>query len=122
MADIKEVVEDENKIGTVIADDIEFKGKLIFKDSLKIRGSFEGKIETDGHLIIGQEAVVSADVKARVISVNGTISGKLKADERIELFSRSRTMGDLITPDLYIERNSVFNGTCIMTGDNIESD
>ncbi len=122
MADIKEVVEDENKIGTVIADDIEFKGKLIFKDSLKIRGSFEGKIETDGHLIIGQEAVVSADIKARVISVNGTISGKLKADERIELFSMSRTMGDLIAPDLYIERNSVFNGTCIMTGDDIKGD
>jgi cytoskeletal protein CcmA (bactofilin family) len=122
MADIKEVVEDENKIGTVIADDIEFKGKLNFKDSLKIRGSFEGKIESDGHLIIGQEAVVSADVKARVISVNGTISGKLKADERIELFSMSRTMGDLIAPDLYIERNSAFNGTCIMTDDNIKDD
>lgn len=122
MADIKEVVEDENKIGTVIAVDIEFKGKLNFKDSLKIRGSFEGKIESDGHLIIGQEAVVSADVKARVISVNGTISGKLKADERIELFSMSRTMGDLIAPDLYIERNSAFNGTCIMTDDNIKDD
>jgi len=115
MADIKEFIEDENKIGTVIGEDIEFKGKLTFKESLKIKGSFEGRIETDGHLIIGREAVVNADVTANVVSVDGTINGKIKARELIELFGRSRTMGDLITPDLSIEKNSVFNGTCIMS-------
>lgn len=115
MADIKEYVEDENKIGTVIGEDIEFKGTLTFKESLKIKGSFEGKIETNGHLIIGREAVVNADVKAKVVSVDGTINGKIKAQKLIELFNKSRTMGDLITPDLSIENNSIFNGTCIMS-------
>jgi cytoskeletal protein CcmA (bactofilin family) len=115
MAEIKEFIEDENKIGTVIGEDIEFKGKLTFKESLKIKGSFEGKIETDGHLIIGREAVVNADVTAKVVSVDGTINGKIKARELIELFGRSRTMGDLITPDLSIENKSIFNGTCIMS-------
>ena len=36
MAEIKEIVEDENKIDTVIAEDIEFRGTLKFKSSLKI--------------------------------------------------------------------------------------
>jgi hypothetical protein len=52
--EIREIVEDENKISTVIADDIEFRGRLVFKNSLKIKGFFEGKIETKGHLMIGQ--------------------------------------------------------------------
>ena len=117
MPDIKEIVEDENKIGTVIAEDISFRGTLQFKNSLKIKGFFEGKIETDGHLIIGQEATVSADILAGVVSVNGTVKGKLKARDRIELFSKSNTSGDIITRDLYIEKGSHFNGTCIMNRD-----
>lgn len=115
MPDIKEIVEDENKIGTVVAEDIEFRGKLIFKNSLKIKGFFEGKIESDGQLIIGQEATVSADVKAGLVSINGEFKGKIKANQRLELFSKSRTSGDLVTSDLYIERGALFNGTCVMS-------
>ncbi len=116
MADVKEkeVVEDENKIDTVIADDIEFQGTLKFKNSLKIKGNFKGKIETDGHLIIGSEATVSADIKAKVVSVNGDVAGKIAATQKIELYKKSKTSGDVITPDISIEPGSLFNGTCIM--------
>jgi cytoskeletal protein CcmA (bactofilin family) len=115
MEDLKEIVEDENKISTVIADDIEFRGRLVFKNSLKIKGFFEGKIETKGHLIVGQEATVSADIKANVVSVNGIVNGKIKAAQRIELFNKSVTRCDIVTPELFIEKGSQFNGTCIMT-------
>ncbi len=114
MNEIKEIVEDENKIGTVIADDIQFRGNLVFKNSLKIKGFFEGKIETKGHLIIGPESTVSADVKAGLVSVSGRINGKIRASQRIELYSKSVTSCDLVTPELYIEKGSLFNGTCIM--------
>ena len=59
MAEVKEIIEDENKIGTVMADDISFRGRIVFKDSLKIKGNVEGTIESDGHLVIGMEAKVS---------------------------------------------------------------
>ncbi len=114
MSENKVVLEDENKIDTVLADDIDFKGKLIFKNSLKIKGSFEGKIETSGNLIIGQEAVVNADVNAGVVSINGKISGRISANRYIELYSKSKTDCDLITPNIYVEKGSIFNGTCIM--------
>lgn len=115
MTDIKEQVEDENKIDTVISDDIELKGKLVFKNSLKIKGSFEGKIESDGHLILGQEAEISADIISKKVSVFGSVKGKIKAGQRIELFHNSKTYGDLVTPDLAIEGGSLFNGTCVMS-------
>ncbi len=114
MAQLKNMVEDENKIDTVISEDINFKGTLKFKNSLKIKGKYEGKIETDGFLIIGREAVVSADIKAKVVSVSGRVNGKIKADQSINLHKNSITRGDLITPDLSIEQGSIFNGTCIM--------
>ncbi|HOW83854.1 MAG TPA: polymer-forming cytoskeletal protein [Spirochaetota bacterium] len=111
---IKEILEDENKIGTVIADDIHFRGRLSFKNSLKIKGIFEGKIETDGHLIIGREARVSADIKADLVSISGIVNGKIKTTQRIDLYKKSQTSGDLVTPELCIESGSIFNGTCLM--------
>ena len=113
MTEVKELIEDENKISTVIADDIEFKGRLVFKNSLKIKGNFFGKIESDGHLIIGQEATVSADAKVNTITVNGKFNGKISAEKSVELSKKSETHGDIITPEIYIEKGSVFNGTCI---------
>jgi len=118
MPENKDIIEDENRIGTVIADDIEFKGKLVFKDSLKIKGAVEGTIVSEGHLIVGIEANVSADVTAGIISVNGTVNGKMNASKHIELFQKSRTSADIVTPDLYIEKGAAFNGTCVMKNPN----
>lgn len=114
MAEEKEIIEDENKIGTVVAEDIEFRGTLKFKNSLKIKGFFEGKIETDGHLIVGQEATVSADMRANTVSVSGVANGKITATKHIELFNKSTTNCDISTPDLFIENGASFNGTAIM--------
>mgnify|MGYP001227096756 CR=1 FL=1 len=114
MTEKKEIVEDENKIDTVIADDITFRGSLKFKNSLKIKGIFEGKIDTDGHLIIGREATVSADIKAKFVSISGDVNGKIRSSGNIEMFKKSRVSGDIMTPELYMEEGSIFNGTCIM--------
>lgn len=113
MPEVKEIVEDENKIGTVFAEDIEFKGKLIFKSSLKIKGKFEGKIESDGHLILGQEAEVSAEAVSSTITNNGSFNGKFKASKAVELNKKSVTRGDIVTPDLIVEKGAYFSGTCI---------
>lgn len=115
MAEVKEIVEDENKIDTVISEDLELRGRLVFKHSLKIKGYFDGKIESDGHLILGQESTVSADMKAGLVSVYGKATGKIRADKRIELYKKSVTRGDLVTPDMYMESGSHFDGTCVMS-------
>ncbi len=114
MTDLKQLIEDENKIETVVSSDIKFKGKMKFRSSLKIRGTFEGKIETEGFLIIGREAVVSADISAKIVSISGEVNGKIKASQGIHLHKNSRTRGDIITPDLMMEQGAFFNGTCIM--------
>lgn len=114
MSDVKEVVEDENKIDTVIADDIDFRGTLKFKNSLKIKGKFEGKIISDGQLIIGRESVTSADINASLVSISGTVTGKIKASKKIELFKKSRISADMVAPEIIMEGGAVFNGTCIM--------
>lgn len=114
MAENKEIIEDENKIATVIAPDINFKGTLKFKNSLKIKGGFHGKIESEGQLIVGKDADITADILSKNVSVDGTVRGKIKATQKIELMRKSSTSGDLITQDLTIESGARFNGSAIM--------
>ena len=86
MVEQKEIIEDENKIATVIASDISFRGTLKFKSSLKIKGSLEGKVQTDGTLIIGDDARVSAEITAATVSISGKCQGKIKDYNLIEIF------------------------------------
>ena len=111
--DKKVIIEDENKIDTIIGEDIEFRGSLKFKNSLKVKCKFSGKIQTEGQLIIGQEANVNADINAKSISVSGNVKGKIKAQQKVELLKKSVTNADIITPDIIIESGAVFNGTCL---------
>ena len=106
-------IEDENKIDTIIGEDIEFKGSLKFKNSLKIKCKFAGKIQTDGQLIIGHEANVNADINAKNISISGNVKGRIKAQQKVELLKKSITHADIISPDIAIESGSIFNGTCL---------
>lgn len=107
---------DESRIETVLADDIDCKGKLKFSNSLMIKGKFEGEIETeDGHLFIGVRAEIIANtLKSSVISNKGKIYGNIQATERIEQYKGSLIEGDIVTPDLYTESGSLFNGHCTM--------
>ncbi len=115
----KEVIdrefEEEKNIKTILAEDIEFNGTLKFKTSLKIKGVFEGKVNSTGHLYIGKKAKVKADIKAKKVSIYGEMTGNIETTESIELYRGAKLTGDIKTPDLIIESGSYYNGNCTMT-------
>ena len=106
--------EEEKEIQTILADDIDFTGNLKFTTSLKIKGKFSGEIDSTGHLFIGKDANVKANVKVRFITIYGKVKGNVEASEKIELFSGAELIGDIKTPDFIIQSGCVFNGNCVM--------
>ena len=102
------------EIDTILGDDINFRGKLHFKKNLKINGKFKGKIDTGGHLVIGQSAEVEADIEAGTVQVEGNLRGNINANKRIDISRSAQLSGDLRTPDLKIDSGAGFNGSCIM--------
>lgn len=109
---ITEIIESE--IDTVLAEDIDFTGELKFSKSLMIKGKFDGKINADGHLFVGQNAYVKAEIKTGKLTCYGKIDGPVFAKERVELSKESILNGDVTTPDIIIESGCKFNGRCIM--------
>lgn len=105
---------EEKDIDTVLAEDIDFSGTMKFKNSLMIKGKFDGEIDAEGHLILGPNAVIKATVRAGVVTNFGKIIGNVEALKKLELLKGAELSGDVKTPDLIIESGCIFNGKCTM--------
>jgi cytoskeletal protein CcmA (bactofilin family) len=109
--------DNETRVTTVIADDLEIKGSISFKSSLMIKGKFEGEIHSEGLLIVGPTATVQAEITTNKLITYGKIVGNVSAEENVVLKTDSSLKGDITTPNIIIETGSGFNGSCIMKRD-----
>ncbi|MDD5009954.1 MAG: polymer-forming cytoskeletal protein, partial [Syntrophorhabdaceae bacterium] len=104
----------EGKIVTVIADDLEIRGTIRFKTSVMLKGVFEGEILSEGLLVVGPTAKVTATISTKTLVSHGEIKGDVMAGEQVVLRETSTHTGDIKTPYITIESGAVFNGTCTM--------
>ncbi|MCL2093503.1 MAG: polymer-forming cytoskeletal protein [Treponema sp.] len=94
-----------------------FNGRLKFKDSLCIQGTFKGTIDATGDLIVDKGAVVEADsITVNSLLVYGTVVGAVNAQDRIDMYSGAEVRGDLSAARLRIADGVLFEGQCSMTG------
>jgi cytoskeletal protein CcmA (bactofilin family) len=94
-----------------------FSGELEFEDTMRIDGRFSGKIISKNELIVGESATIEGEIHVGRIAISGTVRGKVKADERIEIHRAGKVYSDIETPALVIEEGAVFEGQCLMTSD-----
>ena len=92
----------------------QFRGILIFDGVVRLDGKLEGEISSEGHLIVGREAEVKAEVKVASVQIAGTVIGNITAQEKVEILSTGKVQGDIVTPKLAIEEGAVFTGHCQM--------
>jgi cytoskeletal protein CcmA (bactofilin family) len=93
------------------------KGELVFEETFRIDGRFEGKIPSGSELILGDSAEVDAEIRVERLSINGALKGSVHASERIEIHPLARVTAELHTPVLRIEEGAFFQGSCTMTSE-----
>jgi cytoskeletal protein CcmA (bactofilin family) len=103
-------IELEEDIKTILGPQTVFRGTLRFRDSLKILGRCEGRIESPGSLIIGKGAEVLAEIKVGSLVVAGTVKGNVEATVQTEISTTGKLIGNLRTSQLRIEDGTVFEG------------
>ncbi|OHD15694.1 MAG: hypothetical protein A2Y38_10630 [Spirochaetes bacterium GWB1_59_5] len=116
MTDVHLSVVDEDTLDTILAADVEFSGIMVFKEPMMIKGRVSGSITTESDLHIDDKAVVEADLKARNVTVRGTLKGNISASGRVELYAACRVDGDVTAAEVTMEPGCRFNGICSMTG------
>ncbi len=110
----KNPVYDIGMVTTVFSKDTEFNGELSFKKSLQINGNFEGEIVSGGFLVVGEGAVVKANIKAKTVIIIGTVHGNIEATTRLEIHATGKLYGNIRTAKLQIADGVVFEGKCEM--------
>lgn len=106
---------DESKITGFFDKDTHIRGDLEFKGSFRIDGHFNGNINSDSILIIGENGKVEADIQIGYIIVDGEIKGNIRAQEKVEIHSRGRVIGTIISPKLIIEEGAYLEASCQTT-------
>ncbi|MBU1168372.1 MAG: polymer-forming cytoskeletal protein [Proteobacteria bacterium] len=111
-----------DSVSTIVGKDSSFQGNLDFKGRIQIDGRVEGQIRSEsGTVIIGETALVTADVNVGIAIIRGEVIGKIKASERIEVYPPGRIEGDILAPIISIDTGVIFNGNCEMTARTISS-
>jgi cytoskeletal protein CcmA (bactofilin family) len=93
----------------------EFHGELRFRHTFRVDGRIKGRIVSENTLIVGETGHVDADIECAVVSIKGTVTGRVHAKERIELLTGSRVQAALVSPRLVIEEGAFFQGDCDMS-------
>jgi cytoskeletal protein CcmA (bactofilin family) len=102
-------------ISTLLGVGTTIEGALAFKDTIRLDGAVNGKIFSEkGTVIIGERAVVEAQIRVGTAIVKGTVNGHIQASERIEVYPPAKITGDIQAPVVSIETGVLFNGNCSM--------
>lgn len=91
-------------------------GKLVFEGPARIEGHVEGEISAQDNLVIGEGAVVNAQIIGASVIVHGRVTGDVTAKKRLEIRAPGKLFGNITTPSLVIHEGVIFEGQCSMGG------
>lgn len=107
---------DPGEINAFFGKDTEFNGKIKFQGAVRIDGIFTGEIDTDGVLILGDTAIVKAEIRTHTTIISGEVHGNIYASARVEIHPPGKVYGNIQTPVLVIHEDVVFEGQSQMVG------
>jgi len=95
---------------TVIARPSTIEGRISGSGEIVINGLVNGTIEASGTVRVAEKGRVEATVHGKVVSVAGTVTGDITADERIELETTAHVDGNITAPRILIKDGATFRG------------
>ena len=106
---------EELPIKAYLGSDALFKGALSFEGTVRIDGKFEGQVDTNDTLVIGETGDMKADINVGTLVCKGKLNGAVVASKKIEMHPSSKITGNIQTPALSIELGAVLDGHLNMT-------
>jgi cytoskeletal protein CcmA (bactofilin family) len=108
--------EDGVQANTYMGKGSQVSGKLTFEGTVRIDGQVDGEIAAQESVLIGETAVVKAQLTADSVVITGKVTGDITARRRVEIRAPGKLYGNITTPSLVIHDGVVFEGHCSMGG------
>ncbi len=113
-----------NKLSSLIADNVEIVGDVIFSSGLRVDGCVKGNVinkdEERALLVLSEQGRIEGSVKTHDAVVNGTIVGDLTVDHFLELQANARVTGNITYRQLQMDCGASVDGKLEKTGSDVE--
>ncbi len=106
---------DVEEVRAFLGKGAEFIGKLIFNGAVRIDGDFQGEVYGQGSLVIGEGALVKANIAVNSVYIGGDVHGNIDVKEKINIHSTGKFYGDVRTPVFVMEEGAFFEGRSHMS-------
>jgi len=102
------------RVTSVLGAGIIWRGSLNGKGGVRIEGTFEGEINLNGLLVVGEKGRITCeDVQANTVIVAGAIKGNITA-EKLEIRSTGHVWGDVKIVAFSTEEGAFLRGNITM--------
>ena len=95
---------------SVLGPTLHFKGELHADEEVLIKGRIEGSITHSQRITVCPEGTVTANVRAQVIVVEGTVQGDLTAEKSVMVRETAKLRGNITAPSVSIVEGALFTG------------
>ena len=106
-----ETVVNVNSISRISAGTV-IKGEILSPNDIRIDGTFEGRIQSKGRVVVGETAVIKADIVCENVDLWGKVEGNLFVKNTLSLKEGCTVTGNLHIRRLSVELGATFNGNC----------
>ena len=105
------------KVDTIIGQQTRIEGDVHFSGGLHVDGRIKGSIiAADGSasvLTVSEHGEIEGDVRVPTVILNGTVTGDIHAEERIELAPRAKVNGNVYYTLIEMAMGSAVNGSLV---------
>lgn len=99
----------------MIGPSIKIKGEVTGEEDLLIQGTVEGTVTLrDQEVSVGQSGKVRADIDARVVKIEGEVTGDIVGAEKVVISKSGNVSGNIVAPRVTLEDGAIFKGSIDM--------
>jgi len=98
---------------TELTDDIIFRGEIQYDGRLDISGKLEGRILSEGALVVNNGGFFKGDIRVRQVTLKGEVNANVKC-ELVTIMNSGKIFGDIECNQIQIDRGGIHNGVTIM--------
>jgi len=100
--------------GTVIGEGLTIEGEFSSDEEVVVFGTLRGTLSAGGTVSVGGNGVVEADISAQSLSVAGQVTGNVNSQDRVDIQTGGRLIGDVKASRLTIADGASFKGNVDM--------
>ena len=90
------------------------KGEINSRNDLRIDGEVDGKLFSQGRVVVGEKALIKGSILCNDLDLWGAVEGEIYVKELLSVKSTASITGNIHVRKLLVEMGAAINGTCRM--------